>query len=40
MRFKVDDLSRLDRIPVVIGVSLTVDIAETIEIARKLQPGL
>ncbi|MFY9705031.1 MAG: ATP-binding protein [Desulfobacterales bacterium] len=36
----VDDLSRLGRVPDVTGVATTVKIAETIDIARKLQPGL
>jgi PAS domain S-box-containing protein len=36
----VDDLSKLGRMPDVTGVATTVKIAETIDIARKLQPGL
>jgi ABC-type uncharacterized transport system substrate-binding protein len=36
----VDDLSKLDRVPDLTGVALSLDIAKTIDIARKLQPGL
>jgi PAS domain S-box-containing protein len=36
----VNDLSKLGRMSDVTGVALTVKIAETIDIARKLQPGL
>jgi PAS domain S-box-containing protein len=36
----VNDLSKLGRMPDVTGVATTVKIAETIDIARKLQPGL
>ncbi|MDP4857325.1 MAG: ATP-binding protein [Desulfobacterales bacterium] len=36
----VDDLSKYGRMPNLTGVALSLDIAKTIEIAQKLQPGL